>query len=96
MASIGIGVQVHVRDASSTDVSPWPGEPSGIVVRPGGSALSGVWGRGERSRSWWVEFDDEQMRADGEGPFRSAQVPERFLELAPPFEHEPVQAPVSV
>ncbi len=76
---------MHVRDASMSDLSPWPAEPTGLVVRQGGSALSGVWGRGERGRSWWVEFDGSQMRADGEGPFRSAQVAERYLELAPPI-----------
>ena len=75
-----------MRDASPTDPSQWPTEPSGIVVRAGGSALAGVWGRGERVRSWWVEFDDSQMRSDGEGPFRSAQVAERYLELAPPMD----------
>lgn len=85
-STIGIGAQVWVRDASESDRSPWPGEPSGIVFRSGGSALSGVWGSGGGVRLWWIEFDRPQMRSDGEGPYRSAQVHEKYLELAPPVE----------
>ncbi len=81
---IGIGVQVFVRDASAKDRSPWPAEPSGLIFKPGGSALAGVWGNAGGGRMWWVEFDDVQTRADGEGPYRSAQVHEKYLELAPP------------
>lgn len=83
MAALGIGAQVFVRDASATDPSPWPESPSGLVVRSGGSALAGVWGPGTRGRMWWVEFDEPQTRADGEGPYASAQVHEKYLELAP-------------
>ncbi|MFP7759967.1 hypothetical protein [Marisediminicola sp. LYQ134] len=84
IAAVGIGAQVHVRDASAADVCPWPGEPTGIVVRSAGSALAGVWGRSV-GRVWWVEFDEPQTRSDGEGPFLSAPVHEKYLELAPPL-----------
>lgn len=83
----GIGVQVFVRDASPNDPSPWQGEPSGIIVRTAGSALHGVWGRAGGGRVWWVEFDEPQVNARGEGPFPTAQVHEKYLETAPPYEH---------
>jgi hypothetical protein len=79
----GIGAQVHLRDASPSDPSPWPYEPSGIIVRSGGSALAGVWGRAAGGRMWWVQFDEPQSNAQGDGPFATAQVHEKYLELAP-------------
>lgn len=81
----GVGSQVHVRDASPTDPSPWPGEPSGIIVRSGGSAIAGVWGRAARARMWWVDFDEEQTDLRGDGRHRGAQLAEKYLELAPPL-----------
>ena len=80
----GIGAQVFVRAAIAGESSLWPDEPSGVIVRSGGSALAGVWGRVGGGRMWWVEFDEPQSNSDGDGPFPSAQVHERFLELAPP------------
>ena len=79
----GIGAQVFVRASTAGESSLWPDEPSGVIVRSGGSALAGVWGRGGGGRMWWVEFDEQQSTSDGDGPFDSAQVHERFLELAP-------------
>jgi hypothetical protein len=81
----GIGAQVFVRDASATDPSPWPASPSGIILRTAGSALQGVWGGAGGGRVWWVEFDEPQTNSDGGGPYATAQVHEKFLELAPPF-----------
>ncbi|MET4781389.1 hypothetical protein [Glaciihabitans sp. UYNi722] len=86
MSDFGVGAQVVVRDASGSDRSPWPDEPSGIIVRSGGSALAGVWGRGGGGRMWWVEFDELQTNAEGDGLFPSAQVHEKYLELAPPVD----------
>jgi hypothetical protein len=81
----GIGAQVFVRDASATDPSPWPASPSGIILRTAGSALQGVWGGAGGGRVWWVEFDEPQTNSDGDGPYATAQVHEKFLQLAPPF-----------
>jgi hypothetical protein len=81
----GIGAQVVVHASDTGDPAPWPDEPSGVIVRTGGSALAGVWGRGGGGRMWWVEFDEPQSNSDGDGPFLSAQVHEKFLELAPPL-----------
>ncbi|CAN5150574.1 hypothetical protein BH09ACT1_BH09ACT1_18620 [soil metagenome] len=82
----GIGAQVAVIDVSEADPAPWSGEPTGIIVRSGGSALAGVWGKAVRDRVWVVEFDEPQWAASGDGPFTTAQVLERYLELAPRFD----------
>lgn len=87
-SGFGIGAQVFVRDASPTDRSPWPGEPSGIIVRLGGSAIAGVWGAADLSRAWLVDFDEPQTDASGTTGHTSAQVAEKYLELAPPFVEE--------
>jgi hypothetical protein len=33
---------------------------------------------------WWVEFDEPQQDSVGAGPFSTALVHEKYLELAPP------------
>ncbi len=76
---IGIGVQVFVEDASPTDRSSWPTEPSGIVIDRGAN-VPGALGTGG---VWRIEFDEPQNNADGNGPFSIALVHERFLHLAP-------------
>jgi hypothetical protein len=81
----GVGAQVHVRDASPADAASWTGEPSGIILRSGGSAISGVWGSAERGRQWWIEFDEPQTDATG-APHGGAQIAEKYLELAPPWD----------
>ncbi len=83
-AAFGVGAQVGIQDASSSDRSPWPAEPSGIIIRAGGSALAGVWGAAGGGRLWFVEFDEPQTNAEGAGPFASAQIHEKYLMLAPP------------
>jgi hypothetical protein len=87
-ADFGIAAQVFVRDASPTDPSPWPESPSGVIVRSAGSALQGVWGKAG-GRLWLVEFDEPQRNSAGDGPFATAQVHEKFLELAPAYEGDP-------
>ncbi|MEO6943546.1 MAG: hypothetical protein ABI053_02425 [Lacisediminihabitans sp.] len=82
----GIGAQVYVHDASPSDPSGWPGEPSGVIVRSSGSAIGGVWSVTASEQMWWVNFDEEQTDADGTGGHSGAQITERYLELAPPYE----------
>lgn len=84
--AFGIGAQVAVVPASPADPSPWPTEPSGIIIRAGGSALASVLGSSGGVRMWIVEFDEPQTDYTGAGPFASAQVLERYLELAPPVD----------
>ncbi|WP_213815002.1 hypothetical protein [Glaciihabitans sp. dw_435] len=91
--NVGVGAQVFVRDASATDPSLWPTEPSGFVVAQAGSGVQGVWGRANGGRVWSIEFDEPQINANGDGPFSSALVHERFLQLAPPVEFSDEDAP---
>ena len=91
-SEFGVGAQVWVRstasgDSASGDSSPWDGEPTGIIVRSGGSAINAVWGSAAvGGRIWVIAFDEPATTVDGDGPFESAQVNERFLELAPPYQ----------
>lgn len=82
----GIGAQVFVENASEVDLSPWPGEPSGVITGTGGAALQRVTNSGGPTRLWVVQFDEPQSHRDGTTGHRSAQVHEKYLHLAPPFE----------
>jgi hypothetical protein len=82
----GVGAQVFVRDVSASDRSSWPTSPSGVIVGAGGSPIQGVWGSAMGGRMWNIEFDEPQIQDDGAGPFDSAQINERYLELAPPID----------
>lgn len=81
----GIGAQVYVQSASEEDPSPWPDEPSGIIVGTGGAAIQRVTNSGGPSRMWAVEFDSPQTHLDGTTDHTSAQVNEKYLHLAPPY-----------
>jgi hypothetical protein len=83
----GIGAQVVVRALRRT-LPPWPDEPSGVIVRTGGSRACGrVWGdRGGGGRIRWVEFDEPQSNSDGGSPFLSrSRCMRSSSELAPPM-----------
>ena len=82
---MGVGAQVYVLDSDEDATSPWPYGPTGVVMRAGGSAWQGVSAIGGSARTWWVEFDSPQLDRDGDGPVQSAQVPEKYLRLAPPL-----------
>lgn len=79
----GIGAQVYVQAASVDDASPWPDEPSGVIVGSGGSAINRVTNSGGPTRIWVVDFDSPQTHRDGSPGHRSAQVLEKYLHLAP-------------
>lgn len=82
----GIGAQVYVETLSADDPSPWPDEPSGIIVGSGGAAIQNVTNSGGPTRIWIVEFDSPQTHLDGTGGHTSAQVHEKYLHLAPPVD----------
>jgi len=82
----GIGAQVFVENATEADLSPWPDEPSGVITGTGGAALQRVTNTGGPTRLWVVQFDEPQMHRDGTTGHLSAQVHEKYLHLAPPFE----------
>ena len=81
----GIGAQVYVEAVSEDDPSPWPDEPSGIIVGSGGAAIQSVTNSGGPTRMWMVEFDEPQTHLDGTTGHTSAQVHEKYLHLAPPY-----------
>ena len=85
-SAFGIGAQVYVEAASADDPSPWPEEPSGIIVGAGGAAIQRVTNAGGPTRMWLVEFDTPQTRSDGSRDHVAAQVHEKYLHLAPPVE----------
>jgi hypothetical protein len=84
----GIGAQVYVESVSADDPSPWPDEPSGIIVGTGGAAIQRVTNSGGPTRIWVVEFDSPQTHLDGTAGHTSAQVHEKYLHLAPPVDAE--------
>ena len=62
---------------------PWPSEPAGrIAAHPDGASFAEVTTVSGPQRSWWVLFDEPQLDADGDGPYRESQVLERYLECA--------------
>ena len=81
----GIGAQVYVESVSADDPSPWPDEPSGVIVGTGGAAIQRVTNSGGPSRIWTVDFDSPQTHLDGTEGHTSAQVHEKYLHLAPPY-----------
>jgi hypothetical protein len=82
----GIGAQVYVQSPSDDDPSPWPDEPSGIIVGAGGSAINRVTNAGGPTRMWVVQFDSPQKHLDGTYDHPGAHVHEKYLHLAPAFE----------
>lgn len=82
----GIGAQVYVEALSVDDPSPWPDEPSGVIVGSGGAAIQSVTDSGGPTRLWTVQFDSPQTHVDGTAGHTSAQVHEKYLHLAPPVD----------
>jgi len=73
------GARVRVRRDPEFGPGPWPAEPSGTV----GSFGMVTTTRGPE-RTYWVLFDDPQLDPDGDGPYESSQVLERYLEPITP------------
>lgn len=80
----GIGVQVYVLDSTEDSATPYPNGATGLIVRHGGSAWPGISAVGGLAPVWWIEFDTPQYTATLDGPYSKAQIPQRFLRLAPP------------
>jgi hypothetical protein len=81
--AIGVGAQVIVRaDPGSADE--WFGEPSGVVISPGGNEFFAypATSMGGPTR-WTVSFDEPQYTTDGRGPITQASVPSWRLETTP-------------
>ena len=80
---VGIGSAVLVTSPAGAD-DPWEGEPSGVVIGPGGNDIVGYPGlHTGGSRSWLVAFDEMAWMRDGRGPFEHATIAAWRLVAAP-------------
>ena len=62
---------------------PWPSEPHGTVSGAGGPCYTLVETMRGSERSYWITFDEPQRDTDGDGPYESSQVLERYLQVLP-------------
>jgi hypothetical protein len=78
------GERVRVRRDQEHGPGPWPAEPTGIAVAHPASADGTPWVMTQTvsgpRRSYWIVFDDPQFDADGDGPYGSSEVLEKYLE----------------
>ena len=76
VVTISIGTRVKVRRDPDFGPGPWPSEPTATVIGP----PEMVEGRNGALTTYWVEFDEPQTDADGDGPYTTSQVLEKYLE----------------
>lgn len=75
------GMRVRVRQDAEFGPGPWPSEPAGtLVIGPDGKHMSDVRSRRGLERVYWVEFDKPQHDDEGDGPYKQAQVLEKYIE----------------
>jgi hypothetical protein len=67
---------VRIRRDPEFGPGPWPAEPTATVIGPPET----IQGRSGALTTYWVEFDEPQTDADGDGPFINSQVLEQYLE----------------
>ncbi len=84
--SLGVGVQVYVRESDPPAGDDWVGEPTGVIVAPGERSLRSVSLPADRLTTWVVAFSEPQYRRDGRGPAEAATVPASRLVAAEPLE----------
>lgn len=77
-----VGTRVRICRDPDFGPGPWPDEPTGTVVAsPQGSASETVETTSGVRRMYWVVFDEPQFDVEGDGPFPSAQVLDKYLEV---------------
>lgn len=74
------GDRVRARQDEEHGPGPWPSEPTGVLTTDGVEIESPMGSQ----RFYWMTFDEPQRDADGDGPYRSSQVNEIYLEPVPP------------
>jgi hypothetical protein len=82
-----VGAQVIVRRDPDYGPGPWPSEPRGVVsgrVSPYFTVVQTLQGP---ERTYWITFDEPQQDAEGDGPYDSSQVLERYLEIPTATDH---------
>ncbi|MFJ3488504.1 hypothetical protein [Leifsonia aquatica] len=84
--SLGVGVQVYVRESDPPAGDDWVGEPTGVIVAPGERSLRSVSLPADRLTTWVVAFGEPQYRRDGRGPAETATIPASRLVAAEPAE----------
>ena len=83
-----IGQRVKIRRDEDYGPGPWPAEPSGEVRRHPLAAADEVsvptqTVLGPR-RSYWIAFDEPQFDVDGDGPYVSSEVLDKYIEAEGP------------
>lgn len=77
-----VGTRVRVRRDPVHGPGPWPGEPTGTVVEsPDHLPFTVVPTLQGPTLYYWVDFDEPQFDADGDGPYASSQVTTSYIEL---------------
>jgi hypothetical protein len=75
--TLAIGTRVSVRRDAEFDPGPWPAEPKGRIAGPPESVRR----RGGIQTTYWVVFDEPQLDEDGDGPYESSQVLDKYQEV---------------
>jgi hypothetical protein len=77
-----VGSRVRVRRDPDFGPGPWPDQPTGtVIVSPEGNASDPVETTTGVRRLFWIAFDEPQFDVEGNGPFRSSQVLDKYLEF---------------
>jgi hypothetical protein len=78
---MSITARSRVRVLSDPDFGPgpWPAQPTG-TVSSGPEMVESATGP---VATYWVEFDEPQRDVDGDGPYVSSQILERYLAPEP-------------
>ena len=79
-----VGERVQIRRDPKHGPGPWPAEPTGVVMRHPLSGDGASWRPVETTtgarRFYWIAFDVPQMDTEGDGPYETAEVLDRYLE----------------
>jgi hypothetical protein len=79
---IAVGARVRVRQDPGFGPGPWPAEPLGTVTDGIEGHYTVVETRQGPERTYFIRFDEPQRDPDGDGPYETSQVLERYLEPA--------------
>ena len=83
-----VGDRVQVRRDPKHGPGPWPAEPMGVVMKHPLSGDGAIWRPVETTtgprRFYWIAFDEPQLDADGDGPYMTAEVLDRYVERVAP------------
>ncbi len=76
------GTRVRIRRDPEFGPGPWSDEPTGaLVLGPDGALFSDLQTPLGIRRQYWVEFDEPQFDADGDGPYVLSQVLDKYIEV---------------